>query len=109
MAQERPGDTGTRAGPDGVAIAEAYIDLAEAWSGFVAHRMRQTVCTTREILGCSDPVRIHNAQVVFIQNAIKDYQIGFVRMNGILQRVNGEILGDGHDDAEPISSVPEPR
>lgn len=102
MAQERPGDTGTRAKPDRVAIAEAYIDLAEAWNGFVAQRMRQNVCTMREILRCCDPVRIQNAQAVFVQNAIKDYQVAFVRMNGILQRVSREILGDSHDDAGPI-------
>jgi len=71
--------------------------------------MRQDVCTMHEIIRCYDPVKIYNAQVVFIQNAIKDYQIGFVRMNGIMQRVNREILGDSHDDTGPISSVAGPR
>lgn len=97
MAQKRLRYGGSGA-PDGVWIAAAYIDLAEAGGRFVAHRMRQHVCLIHEILRCREPAKVHSIYAAFVQNAIKDYQVGAVRMNKILQKIAREMLGDNHDD-----------
>lgn len=87
-------------GAFGTAIADAWLDLCEEWSGFVTRRLRQDVHTANAILHCQNPAEIPKIQAAFFQKAMDEYQEEAGRVNAVLLDASRKFsAGDAQDSA----------
>ena len=87
-------------GAFGMAMADAWLDLYEEWTGFVNRRLRQDVRTTNAILQCQNPGEIPKIQAAFMQKAMDEYQHESGRVSTVLQDASRKFsTGDAQDSA----------
>ena len=87
-------------GAFGTAMADAWLDLCEEWTGFVTRRLRQDVRTANAILHCKNPAEIPKVQAAFFRKAMDEYQEEAGRVNVVLQDASRKFsTGDAQDSA----------
>lgn len=87
-------------GAFGMAMADAWLDLCEEWTGFVTRRLRQDVRTANAMLQCKNPAEIPKVQAAFFQKAMDEYQEEAGRVNAVLRDASRKFsTGDAQDNA----------
>lgn len=87
-------------GAFGTAVADAWLDLCEEWTGFVTRRLRQDVRTANAMLHCHNPAELPKIQAAFFQKAMDEYQEEAGRVNAVLQEASRKFSsGDAQDHA----------
>ena len=84
----------------GTAMADAWLDLCDEWTGFVTRRLRQDVRTANTMLHCQNPADIPKIQAAFFQKAMDEYQEEAGRVNAVMQDASRKFsAGDAQDSA----------
>lgn len=79
------------------AIVDAYMDLLEEWTSFVARRVRQDARMMHQMLHCRDAAQVQKIQSAFFQRAVDEYQEEAARLNSILRNASqANVEPDGH-------------
>lgn len=87
-------------GAFGLAMADAWLDLCQEWTGFVTKRLRQDVRTANAILHCRNSAEIPKIQAAFFQKAMDEYEEEAGRVNVVLQDASRKFsMGDAQDSA----------
>lgn len=86
-------------GAFGAAMADAWLDLCDEWTGFVTGRLRQDLRTANDMLQCRNPADLPKIQSAFFQKALDEYQEEANRMNTVIQKASRDIASGNAQDA----------
>ena len=79
------------------AMVDAYMDLMEEWTSFIARRVRQDARAMHQMLHCRDAAQVQKIQSAFFQRAADEYREEAARLNAILRSASHlDVQPDGH-------------